>query len=182
MLILTKILVTGLLGLIGSAGDGGDPLKIKPIQTMAGGDTKIDFPMVRIIQNPKAWRELWAMHKGLPIAPENADKPVDDPIKPPTVDFDKNQVLIVFGGHLPNVQAYEYVKTFAKDDTAIVQIGQNMIPASAVKDMMHPFIMLVVPREPVAIEVQLDEVAKDGSHYWKTLAAYRAPKDTKTGG
>ena len=179
MLSITKIVVAGLLGAASLAAGNGDPLKIKPVQTMAGGDSKVNFPMVRMIQTQTGWRELWAMHKGLPLTAANTDKPAEDPIKPPTVDFAKNQVPVVFGGHMPNVQSYEYLKTYAKDQTAVMQLGQSLIPDSAVKDMLHPFILLVVPKEPVAIEVQLDSLAKDGSHFWMTIASYRAPKETK---
>jgi hypothetical protein len=179
MLTLTKFVLAGVVGLAGLAGEGGDPLKVKPVQTFAGGDSKVDFPMVRMIQTPTAWRELWAIHKGLPLAPVSSEKGAEDPVKPPEVDFAKNQALVVFGGHLANVKAYGYVKTFAQDETAVIQLSQTTIPESEVKDMLHPFVILILPKEPVPIEVQLDSIAKDGSHYWLKLAKYRAPKDAK---
>lgn len=179
MLTTTKLLLAGILSLAFAARDGGDPLKVKPVQTIAGGDSLVNYPMVRLIQAQSAWRELWAIHKGLPIEPTNKDKASEDAVKPPEVDFTKNQVLVVFGGHLPNVKSYQYVKTFAQDNSAIIQISQEFIPDSAVKGMLHPFILLVIPKEPVAMEVQLDSIAKDGSHFWMSLAKYRAPKDSK---
>lgn len=179
MLTLTKLALTGLLCFAHVAGDGPDPLKVKPVKTIAGGDSKVDFPLVRMLQTQKAWHEMWAIHKNLPLIPEGSLKDGEDPVKPPEVDFVKNQILVVLGGHLANVKAYEYVKTFAKDDTAVVQLGQSYIPDADVRGMMHPFIFLVIPREPVPIEVQLDSIAKDGSHFWLTLASFKAPKETK---
>jgi hypothetical protein len=179
MLTFTKIALTGILCLAHFAGDGPDPLKVKPVKTIAGGDSKVDFPLVRILQTQKAWRELWAIHLGLPLIPEENLKGAEDPEKPPEVDFTKNQVLVVLGGHMANVKAYSYVKTFAKDETAVIQLGQTLIPDAEVKDMMHPYVFLVIPREPVPIEVQLDSIAKDGSHFWMTLASFKAPKETK---
>jgi hypothetical protein len=183
MLIVTKILTAGLFAAVHLTGGSGDPLKIKPTQTMAGGDSKIEFPMVRMISAEKQWKELWMMHKGIPLVPSaagditNADVP-----KLPTVDFEKSQVLVVFGGHVANVQAYDYVKTFAKDNTAVIQLSQNFFPTSTVKTMMTPFVMLVIPKEPVPIEVELDSIAKDGSHYWMKIASYAVPKEKKASG
>jgi hypothetical protein len=178
MLTLTKIALTGLLCLAHVHGDGPDPLKVKPVKTIAGGDGKVDYPLVRLLQTDKAWTEMWNIHKGLPLVPDPDTKPAPAD-KAPEVDFTKNQVLVVLGGHLPNVKAYEYVKTIAKDDTAVVQLDQVFIADADVKGILHPFIFLVLPREPVPVEVQLDSIAKDGSHVWLTLASFKAPKESK---
>jgi len=176
MLTITKIGLAVLFAAMNLAGGSGDPLKIKPIQKMQGGDSKVNYPMVRMIQDQKSWKQLWALHKGQPIVADGSDKAAEDAVKPPEVDFDKNQVLVVFGGHMTDVESYDYVKTYAKEDTAVVQLSQNLIPAAAASDMKHPYILMVIPKEPVAIEVQLDSIAKDGSHFWKTIQSYRAPK------
>lgn len=182
MVVVSKVLALAVLGVSGLMGGSGDPLKIKPIQTLAGGDSKLDFPMVRMIQTQKSWKDLWAMHKGLPFATSPDEKAPAEAPKLPTVDFEKNQVLVVFGGHLENVQAYEYIKTYAKDEIAVIQLGQSRVPPTAEKAMMHPFILMVIPREPVAIEVELDSIAKDGTHFWLKIAGYRAPKEIKANG
>jgi hypothetical protein len=183
MLIFTKILTASLLAAVSLSGGPGDPLKIKPVQTMAGGDSNVHFPMVRTITNDKMWKELWAMHKGLPITNAATEKTATpDPTKLPTVDFDKNQVLVVFGGKLPDVQAYEYAKTYDKDGVAVVQLNQNVIPASTAKSTFYPFILMVVPKEPVRIRIELDSIAKDGSHFWMQIASFPILKETKPSG
>ena len=177
MVLVTQIILASLLHSPMPFDGPGDPLKIKPIQTLQGGDSHIHAPMVRIIPSQKQWAELWNIHKGAQaVRGENGEITFPDAPTPPTVDFSKNQVLVIFGGKLPNVQAYDYVKTLAKDDTAIVQLSQNFVPASTEEKTYYPFILMVVPREPVKIEVQLDSIAKDGSHFWMTIGRYAPPK------
>jgi hypothetical protein len=158
----------------------GDPAKVKPLQTMAGGDSSIHHPMVRLIPDQPKWAELWNIHKGaIAVVSDKGEISYPDAPKPPLVDFAKNQVLVVFGGKLPNVQAYDYVKTLVKDDTAVIQLSQNFVPATADLKTYYPFILLVIPKEPVKIEVQLDSIAKDASHFWMTIASYGIPKAAK---
>jgi hypothetical protein len=175
--VLTHLLVASIV-VAGHLVDGpGDPLKIKPIQKIAGGDSSIHAPLVRLISDDGKWTELWNIHKGVPAVVDAAGHVTyPDAPKPPTVDFAKNQVLVVFGGKLPNVQAYDYVKTYDADGTAVVQLSQGFITNSADIKTYYPYILLVVPKEPVKIEVQLDSVAKDGSHFWMTIAKYGIPK------
>ena len=180
--VLTHFLAASIFGFGQLAGGTGDPLKIKPVQKIAGGDSSVHAPLVRMISDDGKWSELWNIHKGIPAVVDTAGHVTyPDAPKPPTVDFAKNQVLVVFGGKLPNVQAYDYVKTYAADDTAVVQLSQNFVTNAADIKTYYPFILLVVPKEPVKIEVQLDSVAKDGSHFWMTLAKYGIPKDQKSG-
>ena len=160
----------------------GDPLKIKPIQTIAGGDSSVHAPLARLISNDSQWTELWNIHKGVQAVVNSAGQVTyPDAPKPPTVDFAKNEVLVIFGGKLPNVKGYAYVKTYAADDTAVVQLSQNFVTSAEDIKTYYPFILLVVPKEPVKIEVQLDSIAKDGSHFWMTIARYAIPKDLKAG-
>src|SRR5476651_1083048 len=105
MIAFAKLALTGVLCLGHLVGDGPDPLKVKPVKTIAGGDSKVDYPLVRLISSQKGWHELWAIHTGQPMVPESGENTKEDPVKPPEVDFVKNQVLVVFGGHLPNVKA-----------------------------------------------------------------------------
>jgi len=42
-------------------------------------------------------------------------------------------------------------------------------------------VMLVIPKEGVPIDVELDSIAKDGSHFWMRIAGFSAPKEKKTG-
>ncbi len=184
MLLVHKLLALALVGLVGVTADTGDPLKIKPVATMEGGDSLINHPMVRMIKTPKQWSELWAMHKGNAVAkPVTTDKaPAVDEKGVPIVDFDKNQVLVVFGGKLVDVQGYDYLKTVNVDGTAVIQLGPNTVPASANDAIMTPFVLLVIPQEPVPIEVDLDTIGKDGKHFWNKIAAFRAPTAKKTGG
>jgi hypothetical protein len=172
------------LGLIASAAlahGEGDPLKVKPVAVMQGADTLINHPMVRMIKTKQQWSELWAMHKGGAVAKPAADPkaPVTDEKGVPIVDFDKNQVLVVFGGKLVNVQAYDYVKTVDDHGTAIVQLAPNNVPAGTNDAIMLPYILLVIPQEPVPIQVDLDTVGKDGQHFWNKIAAFRAPAAKK---
>jgi len=181
MFTVTKIIVAGLLAAVNMHGGTGDPLKVKPIQTMSGGDTKFNMPLVRLIQAQSVWQELWTMHKGAALVEADSDKAPAPIIKAPEVDFEKNQVLVVFGGKMPNVQAYEYVKTYAKDSVAVIQLSQSMVPPSADRPVFHPYVMLVIPKEGVPIDVELDSIAKDGSHFWMRIAGFSAPKEKKTG-
>ncbi len=184
MLIIQKLLAIALFGLVGVTGDAGDPLKIKPVATMQGGDSLINHPMVRMIKNQKQWSELWEMHKGnAVIKPSTTDKaPAVDVKGVPIVDFDKNQVLVVFGGKLVDVQGYDYLKTLNVDGTAVIQLGPNTVPASASDKVMTPFVLLVIPQEPVPIQVDLDTIGKDGNHFWNKIAAFRAPAVKKASG
>ncbi len=160
-----------------AAADGPDPLKIKPNQTMAGGDSHIHAPLVRQITSQSNWAELWNIHKGVQaLVNDKGDITYPNAPKPPEVDFTKNQVLVVFGGKLPNVLAYEYAKTYARDDVAVVQLTQKFAPATADETIYYPFILLVVPKESVKIEIQLDSIAKDGTHFWMKIASYPVPK------
>jgi hypothetical protein len=163
-----------------AAADGPDPLKIKPNQTMAGGDSHVHAPLVRLIPDQAKWTELWNIHKGAhAVVNDKGEITYPDAPKTPEVDFTKNQVIVVFGGKLPNVLAYEYAKTYARDDTAVVQLTQKFAPPTADEATYYPFILLVVPKEPVKIEIQLDSIAKDGTHFWMKLASYPAPKADK---
>ena len=174
---LLNIVVGCLLSAANSYGGPGDPLKVKPVQTMTGGDSHIHAPMARLIDNQKQWVELWNIHKGAEaVTSATGEITFPNAPKPPIVDFTKNEVLVVFGGKLPNVQAYDYVKTYARDETAVVQLSQNFVPAGASDKTYYPYVLLVVPKEMVKIEVQLDSIAKDGSHFWMKIAGYPIPK------
>jgi len=151
MRFIVSILAAGLITAAYAA--DGDPLKIKPIETRAGGNSKIDRPMVRMIDTQAKWQELWNLHTGAEAVVSDSGVLTFPKAAPaPTVDFAKNQVLRRFGGKLPNVQAYDYVKTYAKDAVAVVQLRQNIVPTSAASAIMTPFVLLVVPKEPVPIE------------------------------
>lgn len=163
------IAFAGLIGFAAAFGPG-DALKMKPLQTMNGGDSKSPVVMVRMIQSDSQWKELWAYHKGVNL------KTAKDAPTPPPVDFAKDEVLAVFGGHMADVQSYEYVKTYDKDGTAVIQLAQNTIPPAKQAGTKHPYIIMVLPKEPVPVQVELDTVAKDGSHYWMQIASFRAPK------
>ncbi len=171
MQLISKIAALGLLCFAGAvAARADDPSKLTPVQIMNGGDSRIDLVLVRMIRNDADWSTLWSMHKG------TAGKSSTAKSQAPSVDFSKNQVLAVFGGHLPDVQAYTYVKTYARDNVAVIQLGQDFLPPAKVSGVKHPFIMLVLPKEQVKTEVQLDSLAKDGSHYWMKIATIQAPK------
>jgi len=180
MNLVAQILAAGLAASLAVAPDAGDPSKVKPLQSFQGGDSHIHKPLARFLTDAKSWKQVWYMHLGIEARVSDKGEieyPPNAPTPPP-VDFSKNQVLVMFGGLLPGVQSYDYVKTFAKETTAVVQIAPKTAPASsdsALKNM-YPFLIMVLPKEPVRIEVELDTVAKDGSHYWNLITAHNPPK------
>jgi|GEM_PF-2345018 len=179
MVIVYKLVAATLMALAHPSGNG-DPSKVKPLEMVQGHDTLIDFPMVRMIQNDKDWSDLWVLHKGVPSVSGSTGTIVNAEARSaPKVDFQKNQVLVVFGGHNWSVQAYDYVKTDVRGKEAVIQLAHNMFAPSAPAVDMCPFIMLVLPREKVAISVELDTPNKDGTHYWNPIAKFPVPTEAK---
>jgi len=177
MVIVYKLVAASLFALMNHTGTG-DASNVRPIAMLNGGKSLITFPLVRMIQNSTQWGELWTIHKGIASVPSAAGTIVNaDAEKPPVVDFDKNQVLIVFGGQLTNVQAYDYVKTIVRDKDAVIQLAPNIFPAASSQQVvMTPYIMLVLPKEKVSVTVELDTLAQDGTHFWAQLARFPVPQ------
>ncbi|MDR3690611.1 MAG: hypothetical protein P4L46_14630 [Fimbriimonas sp.] len=176
MVIVYKFLAASLIALTHTSGTG-DPSKVKPLGMIQGGVSLIGFPLVRMIQNQEQWNELWTLHKGIPGVPSASGGIVNaDAQRPPNVDFAKSQVLVVFGGQVANVQAYDYVRTVVRDKDAVIQLAPNPYPNNALRVVATPFIMLVLPTEKVSITVELDTIAQDGSHFWAQLARFSAPR------
>ncbi len=176
MVIVYKLVATSILAILNTTGHG-DPSKVKPIAVLQGHDTLIEYPMVRMIQDQKTWGQLWTLHKGISGIPGASGGIVNADSSPtPVVDFGENEVLIVFGGHNANVQAYDYVKTDVRGKTAVIQITPSMFGTAALEVDMTPYIIMVLPREKVEISVELDTVARDGSHSWNQIAKFAAPK------
>lgn len=184
MQIIYKVIAAGLYTLMNASSGSGDPSKVKPLAMLQGHDTLIEYPLVRMIKDSSVWSELWTLHKGIAgVATASGGIVNGDARTPPSVDFAKNQVLIVFGGQVPNVQAYDYVKTDVEDKTAVIHLAPSFFQNPNAQVMMTPYIMLVLPKEKVGIAVDLEVVAKDGTHSVNRIAHFNPPKDPpKTGG
>ncbi len=177
MVIVYKYLAASLFAIMNPTGID-DPAKLKPVGMLQGHDTLIDYPLVRMIRDAKTWSELWILHKGVPAVSTGAGTIANGDAQPlPKVDFDKNQVLIVFGGQMQSIQAFDYLQTATKDKTAIVQLAPNRFGTSTPSVVMTPYILLVLPKLKVPIEVQLDSLSADGTHFWNPIATFPIIKD-----
>ena len=182
MVIVYKLIAATLMALAHPSGTG-DPSKVKPVEMLQGHDTLVEFPMVRMIQDEKTWTELWVLHKGAPTLPGSGGTVGNADSRPtPKVDFDKNEILVVFGGHNWSIQAYDYVKTDVRGKEAVIQLAQSVFSTNTPGVDMCPYIILVLPREKVEISVELDTPNRDGTHYWNPIAHFDAPKETKKSG
>ena len=179
MQIVYKIIAAGVMAAMHPAIKGGDdPAKIVPTGEIKGHDTLLEIQLVRMIRDQKAWSELWTAHKGISDVPGAAGTIYNGDARPaPAVDFTKNQILIVFGGHTYGVQAYDYVTTVVHDGTAVIRLAPSLFPSQSPQVIMYPYTMLTLPRLKVPIDVELDTIANDGTHYWNKIAGYQPPKD-----
>jgi hypothetical protein len=125
------------------------------------------------------------LHKGLVGLQTNVQTINNADARPaPAVNFAKNQVLIVFGGQCPGVQAYTYVRTDVQNNRAVIRLAPSMFGDPHAITMMTPYIMLVLPKAKVGIDVDMETIAPDGTTGLNRIASYGIPKDTppKTGG
>ena len=145
-----------------------------PDGVATGMDSFVERPSIQVAYNVLDWDALWQKHKGItPIGNANG---VGFPSaeKPPSVNFDKEEVLVIFGGLAAN-GGYQVVDSMQMSNRVQVRIkplpmlGQTGAAGNS-EFKANPYAFIMFPRIKLPIEVQIPGKDANGNPAWQTVA------------
>lgn len=149
------------------------PSPYPPLDAATGMDSNVDRASVHLATTPEQWYGFWQEHKGItPIGnTQNLNFPSVE--KPPAVDFDHNEVLVIFGG-LAQQGGYKVVDSERVKRTIVVRLrplpllGSGTAAAGSFK--ANPFAFIVFKKTQLPFDVQMQLPDSSGTVQWQTVA------------
>jgi hypothetical protein len=144
-----------------------------PVDFITGLDSYVEHPAVQLVTNAADWNDVWQRHKGITPIGNSKDTAFPSLEKAPRVNFDEDEVLVIFGG-LASEGGYKVVDAEKGYKSVVVRIEALPLPGngsspSAFKANPYAFIMFPHTSLPITVEVPAG-VGQDGTVQWKTVA------------
>ena len=147
----------------------------KVVDFLTGGNSNVAHQDSQLVQSRFDWAQTWERNQffqvlsGQPQGPVNPDNVPDLP----AIDFDKTQIIAVWGGNARNVSGYNLVdKTFEKNDD-VIWLAPQMMSAGAAVAQTRPYAFIQVTKQRNEIDVMLQVgVDGQGSPIWKRIANF----------
>jgi hypothetical protein len=148
----------------------GDP-NFKVLDVMFGSDAELDATGVHMIENPRQWQEFWTSVEGDAVMSVGggSNRPNSTIRDLPRIDFEKNIVLGVFGGALPNVAGYQVIGADGMGEKAFVRIRPVFRNGNAEILIHNPYLLVLLPRTKKEIEVQMLVPSRSNKPVFRTL-------------
>ena len=145
------------------------PVPFPPIDQRTGGDSSVERPEIDVATNMRTWDGLWQRHRGN-ISIGNATAPEID--KPPVVNFDQVEVLVIFGGLAP-VGGYDVVDSVKQNG----KVNLKLQPISLVPNGQRtpagiratPYAFIMLPKTKLPINVLMPVKDSNGNMQWKSV-------------
>jgi len=149
------------------------PTPYPPERVFTGADSYVEQPSISVASTPAEWNADWQRHMN--VTPIGNIPGVTFPTAetPPSFDFDKYELVVIFGGLAP-VGGYSVVDSIQKDDHIYLRLqtlslNPNGGPTpSSIK--ANPYAFIVYKRTPLPIVVEFPTQLQDGSIQWNKVA------------
>jgi len=147
----------------------------KVVDFLSGGNSNVASQDSQLVQSRFDWAQTWERNQFYQVLSAQPQGPVNPDNVPdlPVIDFDKSQIVAVWGGNARNVAAYNLVgKTFEKDSDVIWLAPVPMGTNTAVT-MTRPYAFIQLTKQKNEIDVMV-QVGTDGqgNPIWKRAAHF----------
>lgn len=144
------------------------PFELKRFDS--GWESLFEHPYSGLVTDSEAWAKVWAGHKGEPMlgAVVNAEG------RPPRVDFEKSNVIVIFMGATANLHGFEVADVRTDDPKKVVIQLYAVTSPSGASILENPFAILEISKTKLPVEVQ----AGSPQMGWKVLGTFQVPKET----
>jgi hypothetical protein len=146
------------------------PTPFAPADFRTGSDSYVEQPSVTLATTPAEWNAAWQRHMGITPIGNGGNFPTA--VTPPPVDFDKFEVVVIFGGLAPN-GGYTIVDSEKKDDKIYLRLDPLSLSTSGgatpITIKANPYAFIFYPKDPDPIIVQFPVRMQDGSIGWNAV-------------
>ncbi|HWD38241.1 MAG TPA: hypothetical protein VG944_05280 [Fimbriimonas sp.] len=160
------------LGILLALALDAQPKPFPPIDRIVGSDSYVEQPSIGLATNVREWNAVWQRHKGITPIGNGATGNFPTAEVPPSVDFDHNVVLVIFGGLAPAAGYDVFESTVAKKTVTIrlkpISLNLNGGPAKA-SFRANPYSFYVYPRTKYPFVVQMPAADQNGNLTWRTV-------------
>jgi hypothetical protein len=154
----------------------------KPIEVvdfMTGGNSGAAKPEVRLVQDRQAWARAWIHNRQYAVISDNPDSENPDNVPDlPNLDFDKTQVIVVFGGLVKNVGSFRLQGVTLEDHHDVVRLIPEFLQSGTSAVMVtQPFALIQVTKAKRELDVYLQNgTDANGDPVWRQIAKFGKPK------
>jgi hypothetical protein len=132
-----------------------------------GMDSYTERASIERADTPDAWNSAWQRYMGVtPIG--NSGLRYPSAAVPPAVDFNRNFVLVVFGG-LAQVSGYRIADSFIKKKELHVRLEQVPIPGHTTM-LANPYAFILFRRTKYPVDVEFPTTDASGNATWRRVA------------
>jgi len=150
------------------------PSPYPPLDTVTGMDSMVERRSIELETSAGQWNSAWQRHKvGEKIG--NSDSlnfPTAE--KPPAVDFEHNEVLVLFGGLAPQ-GGYQIVESLKTSKSILVRIRAlptSLNGSSAPSGLnANPYLFAVYKKTKLPFDIQVERAGQDGTVQWQTVGS-----------
>jgi hypothetical protein len=157
-----------------------------PVDAITGLDSYVEKPSIEVATNPSSWNAVWQRHRGItPIGDVN-HLSFPSLEQAPTVNFDQNEVLVIFGG-LAAQGGYDVVDSVETAKAVIVRIealpllNSGVGVGSRTTLRANPYAFFMFKRTNLPFKVQMSETDQNGNAVWKTVGEAGGSKPVQSG-
>jgi hypothetical protein len=140
-----------------------------PLAMLTSNDSRVKARTYERVASPTDWKKTWLKHLGMK----------EDTIYRPAmeVDFDRCEVVALFGGESWNTCGFVVDSLTERDDSILLRIEGVYYQTEGGADRVAPFAFVVLPKssKPITLELS-DPHSPNEPPRWREVARFAANK------
>jgi len=148
---------------------------LKVVDFLTGSNSNVAHQDSQLVQTRFDWAQTWERNQfyqvlsGQPQGPVNPDAVPDLPV----INFDKTQIVAVWGGNAKNVAGYTLIGNTFEKDSDVIWLAPTVMTAGSAITATRPYAFIQVTKQKNEIDVML-QVSTDGqgNPIWKRIAKF----------
>jgi hypothetical protein len=143
-----------------------------PVDSFTGLDSYVEKPSIELATNAGEWNAVWQRHKGITPIGNGSNPSFPSLEQPPKVDFDNDEVLVIFGG-LASEGGYQIVDSQKTSKAIVVRIQPLRLPGTGRTPSSfkaNPYAFFEFKQTELPFRIEIPQTDSDGNVTWKKVA------------